>query len=272
MDRRVENIGPIFRCGIKYASRYGRALIGENFVRYALLDVVGFAGEYQQGFILRFPSETRDGAVVSRGVEAPADLQRRPGRLRGVEAGLQNSVRSRLHQSHAEDRRRNAENDVLARQVAREIRLRQGAAFRVRPAGDGEQSMNAAIGNKAGLAHRTIHGNERRNRVGRSVQGRQGDLRIRHGILLTAQARTASAHGRLGMAFGATVAVERRAEAGAGFSGNTAGHRIHLFESRLSLGEIKRFVQIKGGVFIARAGRATPRTRIGLSLYVGSAR
>jgi len=76
--------------------------------------------------------------------------------------------------------------------------------------------MNAAIErsvwipDEASLAHRSVRRDESRNKVGGSIQNSQRYLRIRNRFLRADQSRAAAADGRLRMAHGAAVAVERR--------------------------------------------------------------
>ena len=106
-------------------------------------------------------------------------------------------------------RRWNAENHVVIRELGREIGLRETAARRIRPSRDRKQAMYAAVwsrrrlipgGNESRLADGTVRGNERWNRVVGAVERRQRHLRIRHGMLLACQARAAAADSRLGVA------------------------------------------------------------------------
>src|ERR1043166_5336242 len=54
---------------VEGAARYSIALVGEDFVGYAHLHVVGLAREDQERFILRFPTGTHDAAIVAADVE-----------------------------------------------------------------------------------------------------------------------------------------------------------------------------------------------------------
>ena len=82
----------------------------------------------KQRFVLSFPAETRDGAIVAAGIECAAYFQRGSGRRSRVETGLQRGIRSRFHQSETVQRRRNAEDHVGSVDRSDEVRLRQIAA------------------------------------------------------------------------------------------------------------------------------------------------
>ena len=57
------------------AARSGVAFVGEELVGDALLDVVGFAGEDQQGFVLRLPAEAGDGTIVAGVIGSARDTE-----------------------------------------------------------------------------------------------------------------------------------------------------------------------------------------------------
>src|SRR5207253_2379353 len=62
-----------FRCSIGRAIQIFFALVGEDFVAYALLDVIGFRGEQHERLVLRLPTEASDGAVIAAGVDVTGD-------------------------------------------------------------------------------------------------------------------------------------------------------------------------------------------------------
>src|SRR6185503_17025132 len=59
------HVGRVVRRGGVLAVGILRALLREQLVADALLDVVGLAGEHQEGLVLRLPAEPRDGPVVA---------------------------------------------------------------------------------------------------------------------------------------------------------------------------------------------------------------
>ena len=77
------DLGAILRQAVELAAAVGLALVGEDLVGHALLDVVGLAGEDQQRLVLRLPAEPGDRAVVAAVVEPPGDAE-----LRLLEARL----------------------------------------------------------------------------------------------------------------------------------------------------------------------------------------
>jgi hypothetical protein len=50
------------------------ALLREELVRDSHLDVVGFAREHEEGFVLRFPAETGDGPIICTEVHISAQV------------------------------------------------------------------------------------------------------------------------------------------------------------------------------------------------------
>ena len=167
----VIHLGGIFRRSVVHAARDGRAFVAECFVRYSLLDVVGLAGKDHQRFVLRFPAEPSDRAVVAAGVENAADTELRfDPPVRG-QVGLQGRVRSGFHQTEPKGWSGNSENHVAIGQLPGEIRLLQSTSFSIRPTGYGVQAVHPAIGRTVGVAdesgfpHRTIGSNKGRNGI-----------------------------------------------------------------------------------------------------------
>src|ERR1700745_3127775 len=98
-----------------------------------------------------------------------------------------------------------------------EIWLRKHAALRIRAPRNGEQSMNAAVGNCSPLsychyescfAHRAVRGNKGWNGVRGSIERSQIDLWIWNGILWTLQPGTASSDRRLRVTLRAAIAIK----------------------------------------------------------------
>jgi len=96
------------------------ALCGEQLVGDAHLDVVGFAGEDEEGFVLSLPAEAGDGAIVGaevgvageKGVGMAGDALGGLDGGVGLEIGEDGGVGDGLDESCAEDGRGDAEDDV----------------------------------------------------------------------------------------------------------------------------------------------------------------
>ena len=200
------------------------AFLRKELVADALLDVVGFAGEHQERFVLSFPPEARDRSVVAVSVRVAGrkeplrtapDPERGPGRGAGRVVGEDRGVGDRLDQAEAERRCGNPEAYVLASDVGLKVLLVNGAAGGVAglvaPAADDEERVHATVAAtvglvlEAGLAHRPVFLDERWDNVPRSHRGRHPDLGIDRG--------TRPAEGRLGVAADTAVEVETRTEA-----------------------------------------------------------
>ena len=69
----VIRFGFVWTLAVRVFLRRGR----EGFVGDSHLDVVGFAGKDRDGFVLRLPSKTGDGAVVAAAVGMAGDAKRR---------------------------------------------------------------------------------------------------------------------------------------------------------------------------------------------------
>jgi len=95
--------------------------------------------------VLSFPAKPGDGAVVAVCVELAGDAERGPWRGCVVQVCLQKLVLDILHQTEAEDRRRNAENGVVVGDRGNEAGLLKVATRSVHATGDGEDVMHAAI-------------------------------------------------------------------------------------------------------------------------------
>src|SRR5207249_3643076 len=96
------------------------ALLRKQFARDAHFHVVGLGGKQQQGFVLRFPPETSDGAVVGAAVYVAAQDRVRvagnaerslQGRI-GLQVGEDGRIRDRFDQAGSKKRRRYSEDDV----------------------------------------------------------------------------------------------------------------------------------------------------------------
>src|ERR1700746_2045092 len=113
--------------------------IREEFVGNAHLDVVSLSGEDLQRFVLGFPSESRDGAIVAAGVGVPGNPQLLlEGGVR-VHIGEGRSIRNVFDQSRAIQRRRNAKDQIAKLVHHLEIGLREGAVSCVRTAANREE-------------------------------------------------------------------------------------------------------------------------------------
>jgi hypothetical protein len=138
-------MGRILRRAVQYAASHGAWFIGEEFIRDSHLDVVSLSRENQQRFVLRFPAEARDAAIVSAGVEGAPNAECCPAGGRGVEVVDQSLVGSRFNQTESEYRRGDAEDHVALRQRSSEVRLGQRAARRIRTPPDGIEIVHAAV-------------------------------------------------------------------------------------------------------------------------------
>ena len=98
----VQHVARILGRRIEHAARHSAAFVRKQFIRYALLNVVGFAGEHRQRLVLRLPAEARDGAVVAAGIETAANAKLRSRGLRGRQVSQQRGIRRVLHQSQSE--------------------------------------------------------------------------------------------------------------------------------------------------------------------------
>ena len=254
------------------------ALAAEEFVADALLDAVGLAGEHQQRLVLRLPAEPRDGLGVAVVVEPAADPEGRPPRGGGGEVRPQGGVRGELDQAQAEQRRRDAEGEVAARELPGEVELRDRGAGRVRPALDREEVRDAAVGQSregvgdlAHLADRPAQAQDAGEvgGVGGTVQVGEvpGDHGVDHG--------TRPAGGRIGVTLGAAIAVEARPQADALLAGDRPGDGVHFPEAVLG-GGIVRLVRrvplgvraVEDGVGAARARRPAPDAGVLNALFV----
>src|ERR1700693_3019282 len=97
---------------IEHAARNSGALIHEQFVRDTLLNVVGFAREDEQRFVLRLPSEAGHGTIVAGGVQRALDTKSGTLRRSRTQVGLQGSIWRILYQPQPEGRGWNAENYI----------------------------------------------------------------------------------------------------------------------------------------------------------------
>src|SRR5262249_48993841 len=199
------------------------ALLREELVANALLDVVRLAGEEQQRFVLGLPAEARDRPVVAASVRiaggqeplrpaenAERSLRRGVGRLVGHDGG----VRDRFDQAQCERRRGNAEDQVGAGHLSSEVllldRAGRGVAGLVDATTDDEERVDAAIAGAVGLelearfAHGAIAPDERRDDVLGAECGRDADLRVR--------GRAGAAGRGLGVTPGTAVQIETRTE------------------------------------------------------------
>src|SRR5579863_8646335 len=109
--------------------------------------------------------------------------------------------------------------------MSREIRLRKSAASSIAAASNGVEAVYAAIERAVGVAdearfpHRSVRRDECGNDIARAIKCGERDLGIGNWILWTLRSGTAPADCRLRMTLGATVSVEGRSQAFAGFNG-----------------------------------------------------
>src|SRR5262249_16660070 len=89
---------------------------------------VGLAGKYEERFVLSFPTEAGNAAVVATGVETAANSHPCLGAGIAVEVILQNGIRSCLHQTQAKSRRGDAEDYVVTTQISGKVWLAQIAS------------------------------------------------------------------------------------------------------------------------------------------------
>ena len=156
--RRGAHVRHVVGNGRKLAGAGFIALRLEQLVRDAHLHAVRFAREYQQGFVLRFPAESRHRAVVAvvvrlagnrsaryLEIRMPADAQRVVRRRVAGLTGQDRRIRNRLNQPSAERRCRNAEDDVVRGELRVVVRLREAAARGADAAADGEQGVHTSI-------------------------------------------------------------------------------------------------------------------------------
>ena len=82
---------------------------GEDVIGHAHFHVVGLGRKNRQGFVLRLPAETRNGAVVVAPVGNAADPQRSTQRRRGGCVAQDRHILNRLDQTQAEQLERECE-------------------------------------------------------------------------------------------------------------------------------------------------------------------
>src|ERR1700674_4738319 len=189
----------VLRCRVEETTRSLVAFLGEELVRDPHLDVVGLAGEYEEGLVLRLPSEAGDRAVVGAAVRGASQVRVRvtrnaqPRLQRGVSTHVRQDRRigDRLDEPNAKDGCGNAEDDVVVSAVAgergsswQEVRLSDVAA-RVAAAGDDEEVPCAAVGRsvriplKACFTDGAIPRDEPGQRVFRPIERGDRDQGIR---------------------------------------------------------------------------------------------
>jgi len=239
-------IGLIFRQRIvETRSRRIGAFGLEEFVGDAHFDVVGFASENLERFILGFPAETSDGAVIAAVIGMAGDAERGLGLSVRGHVSEDGGVGDIFDQARAESGRGNAEDQIVLALHLREVGLGHDAAGSVATAGNGEDIVHATVGHlgvdgtvgiygvgEAGFAHRAIGGDEKGNLVRGAVIVADGGLRILTDERIGGGAGAGAADGGLRVTTGATVGIVSRAQAGAGFAGRVAADRIGLDEAR----------------------------------------
>ena len=233
--------------GIRLAVLVAAALILEQLVGDALLDVVGLAREDEQRLVLRLPAEAGDGPVVPVAVEVPSDAE--IGSLRGGagEPAGQLLLGGVVDEPESEGRRGNAEDDVVRGERGGEVRLTRGAGSRrIDAARDRVEPVDAAVGravrvlHETRLADRSVGKDERGHGLvasSQAIQGGESDLRIGPSHLTERRVRAGPADRRLRVAGGAAIGVESGTESAAILARNAARYRIDLGEDRLGVVE-----------------------------------
>src|SRR5579862_7557170 len=189
-----------------------------------------------------------------------------------------------LDEARPEHWRRDPEAEIVELTHLVEIGLRQTAGLDVSghsaaigcvcPAADREHTVYAAVALRAqaavrieevletSLADGPIVRNEGRQRVQRTVQVSDSDLRVRTDIGVRRAARTGAAHGWLGVTAGALVGIERGAQSGSRLAGKVSAHRIHLGEALHAIHEECPLLRRKTRNRIAGSDLASARPRI----------
>ena len=197
------------------------ALLREQLVRDSHLHVVRLAREHEQGFVLRLPSEARNGSVVCTAIRIAAQVRVGvTGNAQlcllgcvGLDIGENRRVGNRLYESGPKDRRGDAKDDVwISARAGERISSRQKvglgdiAARGVAPTGDDEEIVHLAVVSsvriplKACFPHRAFRRDEPGHHVLCPIERRYRD----HGVLRRAR----SAGSGLRVAGEALVGVE----------------------------------------------------------------
>src|SRR5437660_12673815 len=113
-------------------------LLREQLVGYALLHVVGFAREDQEGLVLRLPPEPGDRAVVTVPVLATGNAKELLSQRLGSFIRDDRAFVDGLDQARAKHRRGDPEDQVVLCGRCGKVRLGENAARRVVSTGDGE--------------------------------------------------------------------------------------------------------------------------------------
>ena len=124
-------------------------LILEEFVGYSHFNVVGFAGEYFEGFVLRFPTEARDHSVISIAVDLAGNAERLFLPRVCLHVRVDSFFWNVFDQAGAKGRSRNAVDDVVQSQMLSEIWLLDIAIARVAATRNDEEIVDTAIGRAA---------------------------------------------------------------------------------------------------------------------------
>ena len=208
----VDKIGRILGKLVELATRGIVALVTEEFIGDALLDIVGLTREHQQRLILRLPAEPGDGAIVGTVIEVPGNAVGLALAREGCCIVFEVDIGRVLDLPGSEGRRRDAEDNVSLRHRLRKIRLGYRTTRRIGASGDDKQIMHPTVRCTVGvvdeprLAHRPVHRDEGWHAVLRAIQRRHCHFRIRRW--------TGAADCRLGVAAGATIQIKPRAQAG----------------------------------------------------------
>src|ERR1700722_19716458 len=238
-------IGLILGRGVVETGGRGIGAFGlKEFVGDAHFDVVGFAGENLERFILSFPAETSDGAVVAAVVGMTGNSEGAFGLGVGLHVGEGGGVGDIFDQTRAEGGRGDSEYQIFVALHLGEVGLRHGAAGRVAAASNGENVVHAAVGDlrvhraigingvgEAGFAHRSISGDEKRNLIRGAVIVANGGLRILADERIGGGAWAGATDSGLGVAAGTTVGIESGTEAFTRLAGRGAADRVNLDEA-----------------------------------------
>jgi hypothetical protein len=129
------------------------AFVREQLVGDALLDVVRFAGEDDQRFVLRLPAKPRHGAVVPVAIGGAENSER----LDGAFVEQDGRVLNRLDEAEAEHGCRDAKAKLAVAGSRDEVGLRNRAtAGSAGHPGDREQLVDSAVGGEADFANRSV--------------------------------------------------------------------------------------------------------------------
>src|SRR5439155_3009913 len=246
-----------------------------HLVAYALLHVVGFAGEKLQRLVLRLPPEPSDGAVIAVSIGVARDAQGLFERRIGVHVVDNGLLRNVFDQPRAKRRRRDAEDDIVQLFHLVEVLLREGTGLGlacnphhigcVRATLEGENIVNATIGRvadgavrieeerKPRLAHGSVRDDKKGDCVDAAIISGSRNLGVGayEGELVLS--RTGSARGRLGVATATTQRVKRWAQ--------PVRDSVDLQKRRLTVTEELSLVRGQRAKGLPGINRVGPHTR-----------